>query len=202
VAVWRQIEHGEMRIFRALQLNLDVIADGVALVAASQARVRRIERRLLFEPFEGRPLLHDISTTTLSLRSPDARAGPGALASRSVTSALAMGAPGGLLALHLRVGGGHHIAEQLDRNDFDAFLVGLLKLAKNLVVDDALARPWSIRLEMTEQETLDMDLVVTVWRRRLLAAMPRIREDDRVTGLSLVDLLPKPRRACPCSHRH
>jgi len=106
------------------------------------------------------------------------------------------------LALHLRVGGGHHIAEQLDRNDFDAFLVGLLKLAKNLIVDDALARPWSIRLEMTEQETLDMDLVVTVWRRRLLAAMPRIREDDRVTGLSLVDLLPKPRRACPCSHRH
>src|SRR6478752_3007023 len=104
-----------------------------------------------------------------------------------------MGAPGALLALHLRVGGGHHIAEQLDRNDFDAFLVGLLKLAKNLVVDDALARPWSIRLEMTEQETLDMDLVVTVWRRRLLAAMPRIREDDRVTGLSLVDLLPKPR---------
>jgi hypothetical protein len=130
------------------------------------------------------------------------RCWPGALASRSVTSALAMGAPGGLLALHLRVGGGHHIAEQLDRNDFDAFLVGLLKLAKNLVVDDALARPWSIRLEMTEQETLDMDLVVTVWRRRLLAAMPRIREDDRVTGLSLVDLLPKPRRACPCSHRH
>jgi hypothetical protein len=49
-----------MRIFRALQLNLDVIADGVALVAAGQARVRRIERRLLFEPFEGRPLGHDI----------------------------------------------------------------------------------------------------------------------------------------------
>ncbi|MGB0058261.1 MAG: hypothetical protein WBQ20_16225, partial [Methyloceanibacter sp.] len=40
-------------------LNLDVIADGVALVAAGQARVCRIERRLLFEPFEGRPLGND-----------------------------------------------------------------------------------------------------------------------------------------------